>query len=100
MKEIYMSLAKLYEDLAKVYYKLGLVDDEKLEIKEQSIIEKVHMTKDEGLSVEKIREVLSDKLKSGKKSEIKELLTKYKADKLSEVQEEDYKALFLDANKL
>ena len=58
------------------------------------------MSKNETLSIEKIREVLADKLKSGKKNEIKELLKKYKSSKLSDVKEEDYRLLFLDANKL
>ncbi|MEG0237878.1 MAG: hypothetical protein RR942_15920 [Romboutsia sp.] len=100
MKDIYMLLAKSHESLAQAYYKLGLGDEEKLHVKEKNISQERNITEDEILSVEKIREVLSVKLKNGKKNEIKELLTKYKADKLSDVVEEDYKALFLDANKL
>lgn len=86
MKEIYMELSKSHENLAKTYYKLA--QGQNVE------------TKEESLSVEKLRVVLSDKLKNGKKNEIKELLKKYKAEKLSDVVEEDYKAFFIDVNKL
>lgn len=77
---------------AKSYEKL--VNNEEFQIRESTTKEKERTFIEESISIELIREILGEKLKSGKLNEIKELLKKYNAEKLSSVKEEDYKALF------
>lgn len=57
-------------------------------------------TKEKKVTVEQIRAVLAEKSQDGKTVQIKELLKKYGAVKLSAVEEKDYSALFADAEKL
>ena len=52
------------------------------------------------VAVEDIRAVLAQKSQDGKSKEIKELLGKYGAAKLSAVQQEDYLALLQEAKVL
>lgn len=52
------------------------------------------------VAVEDIRMVLSEKSQEGKTKEIKELLGKYGAAKLSAVEEKDYPALLAEAKVL
>ncbi|WP_394526813.1 hypothetical protein [Lacrimispora sp. JR3] len=57
-------------------------------------------TKEKKVTVEQIRAILAEKSQDGKTVQIKELLKKYGAVKLSAVDEKDYSALFADAEKL
>lgn len=57
-------------------------------------------TKEKKVTVEQIRAVLAEKSQDGKTAQIKELLKKYGAVKLSAVEEKNYLALFADAEKL
>ena len=56
--------------------------------------------KEKPVAVEDIRAVLAQKSQDGKTKEIKELLRKYGAEKLSAVKQEDYPALFREAGIL
>ena len=57
-------------------------------------------TQEKKVTVEQIRAVLAEKSQDGKTVQIKELLKKYGAVKLSAVEEKNYSALFADAEKL
>ena len=57
-------------------------------------------TKEKKVTVEQIRAILAEKSQDGKTVQIKELLKKYGAVKLSAVDEKDYSTLFADAEKL
>lgn len=52
------------------------------------------------LTLEEVRTVLAEKSRNGFTSEIKNLLKKYGASKLSEVDSKDYEALLKDTEKL
>lgn len=56
--------------------------------------------KETPVAVEDIRAVLAQKSQDGKSKEIKELLSRYKAVKLSAVEEKDYPALLAEAKVL
>nr|WP_047773287.1 hypothetical protein [uncultured Lachnoclostridium sp.] len=56
--------------------------------------------KETPVAVEDIRAVLAQKSQDGKSKEIKELLGRYKAVKLSAVEEKDYPALLAEAKVL
>lgn len=57
-------------------------------------------TEEKSVSVEQIRAVLAEKSQAGKTAEIRELLQKYGAAKLSAVAETHYPALLADAEAL
>ena len=52
------------------------------------------------LTLEQVRAVLADKSRSGHTAEIRALLQKYGANRLSEVEPSDYNALLADAEVL
>lgn len=67
--------------------------------KKQADIAKAN-AQEKKVTVEQIRAVLAEKSQDGKTVQIKELLKKYGAVKLSAVEEKDYSALFADAERL
>lgn len=52
------------------------------------------------LTLEEVRAVLAEKSRAGHTAEVKELLNKHGADKLSEIDPAEYPALFADAEVL
>ena len=52
------------------------------------------------LKLEQVRAVLADKSRKGHTAEVKELLIKYGANKLSDIDPKNYKALLADAEVL
>jgi len=52
------------------------------------------------VTIEEVREVMANKSQDGKTQQVKALLRKYGAEKLSGVQPEQYKALLSDAKAL
>lgn len=52
------------------------------------------------ISIEDIRKVLAEKSRAGKTEQVRELLQKYGANKLSEVEEKRYSSLLEDAKGL
>lgn len=52
------------------------------------------------ITIEKVREVLAQKSKNGKTEEIKTLLMKFGANKLSQVKSEDFIKIIIEAKKL
>lgn len=93
MKSTYMEIANALDKLSKCYGMLAQKDLSK-ESNECEIIATKKVT------IGKVREVLACKSKSGKTSEVKELLGKFGVNKLSQIKEEDFPALMIEAEKL
>ena len=106
-------------ELLKMADGFALVADSLRELARQAVEEAEAETKQEGIAdkntaevkankkkeeqkvaVEDIRVVLAEKSQEGKTKEIKELLGKYGAAKLSAVEEKDYPALLAEAKVL
>lgn len=51
------------------------------------------------ITLEQVRAILAEKSRAGKTSDVKELITRYGATKLSEVKEEDYEAILEEVSK-
>lgn len=88
MLKIYLDLAESFEKLASNYRALARESDQSEPAKPKPV------------AIEDIRAVLAEKSKDGKTAEIKTLLMKYDAGKLSGVKPEDYAALLADAEGL
>lgn len=56
--------------------------------------------KEQSIRLEDVRKVLAELSRDGKTSKVRELLIKYGANKLSEINPENYVALLDDARKL
>lgn len=52
------------------------------------------------ITIEEVREVLAQKSKNGRTEEIKTLLMKFGANKLSQVKSEDFAQIIIEAKKL
>lgn len=82
----------------------GLADD--LEIfakftKEESVELKTKVdTKEKVISIEDVREVLASKSQDGKQKEVKALIQKYGANKLTDLEPTCYKDLLKDAEEM
>ncbi len=94
MSKVYLALADGFEKLAQGYRTLA-------ELVEQETPVETELIKEEApIDIETVRAVLADKSRDGKTKEIKALLMKYDAGKLSGVKPEDYGSLMADAEKL
>lgn len=67
--------------------------------KEKAPIQKAKPKK-KNISLEEVRTLLAQKSQAGFTADIKRLLEKYGATKLSEIEEKDYEALMKDAEEL
>lgn len=67
---------------------------------EAGALETVPQQKPPTVTIDQVRAVLAEKSGDGKTAEVKELLFKYDAGKLSGVKPEDYPALLEEARKL
>lgn len=111
------NVAKAYEDLAKVLIAVAektkgipvnqVMDvdaDEAPKKKETEADEKPAKEeaaqKEKSVTLEQVRAVLAEKSQAGLTPKVKELLDKFGAKKLSEVQPKDYEALMLAAAEL
>ena len=90
MSEIYTTLADSFEKLAAGYRALASSDNHVVAAPEAEQI----------VTVDEVRAVLAEKSGAGKTREIKALLMKYDAGKLSGVKAEDYPALLREARAL
>lgn len=105
-------LSMLVDELKKCGETLISISEELRELFSSSEPEKQHVKKsaakkkepeppaEKGLTLEEIRAVLADKSRAGFTEQVKELLKKYGADKLSAVDPAEYKALLADAEVL
>ena len=98
MNEVYLSIADGFEKLATGYRALADANSAPAESEPASETE----APDEApkVTMEDVYAVLAEKLKDGKRKEVKELLLKYDSGKLSGVKESDYPALLADAEAL
>ena len=90
MSEIYTTLADSLEKLAAGYR--ALASSDKNDVPAPAV--------EQVVTVEEVRAVLAEKSGAGKTREIKALLMKYDAGKLSGVKPEDYPALLREARAL
>ena len=68
------------------------------ETENQNSVDEQKVKKD--LNIEEVRRILADKARAGFKEDIRNLLKKYEANKLSEIDPVNYQALVDDAEKL
>ena len=97
MSEIYLTLADGFEKLAAGYRTLAANFAEGQITEQPSVAEPKQESK---ISIEMVRAVLAEKSKVGKTREVKALLMKYDAGKLSGVKPEDYESLLKEAEVL
>ena len=97
MSEIYLTLADGFEKLAAGYRTLAANSAEGQITEQPSVSEPKQESK---ISIEMVRAVLAEKSQEGKTREVKALLMKYDAGKLSGVKPEDYEALVKEAEVL
>ena len=95
MNDVYNSLAEGFEKLAAGYRALA---NSGVSVADPSPV--VGDTSAPKLDIEDIRAVLGRKSEEGKTSEVRALLMKYDAGKLSNVKPEDYPALIREAEAL
>lgn len=88
-KKLLYDISKSFNELSKLFEELSNEQEEKID-----------EAKEEKLALEDVRKILAEKSRLGFTSEIRELLNKYGANKLSEIDEDKYKDLISDANKL
>ena len=91
MSDVYLSLADGFEKLAAGYRALAKQGDNTPPHAEPEARQ---------VTIEEVRAVLGKKSEEGKTREIKALLMKYDAGKLSGVKPEDYSALIKEAETL
>jgi len=98
MSEVYLTLADGFEKLAAGYRALagqGVGTQPKEEVPAA-----VPVKERKAVAIEAVRAVLAEKSRNGKTREVKALLMKYDAGKLSGVKPEDYATLLAEAEVL
>ena len=98
MSEVYLTLADGFEKLAAGYRALATEGADVQPEAEVPAKDSVKETK--SIGIETVRAVLAEKSRDGKTREVKALLMKYDAGKLSGVKPEDYAALLAEAKVL
>ena len=97
MSEIYLTLADGFEKLAAGYRTLAACSAEGQATEQPHVAEQKQEIK---ISIDDVRAVLAEKSQQGKTREVKALLMKYDAGKLSGVKPEDYENLLKEAEVL
>lgn len=98
MSEVYLTLADGFEKLASGYRALA-AQGAGIQNKEE-VPAAVPVKESKTVGIETVRAVLAEKSRDGKTREVKALLMKYDAGKLSGVKSEDYAALMAEAEVL
>ena len=94
MNDVYLSLADGFDRLAAGYR--ALADNEGSEVKASP----ASQPEEREVDVEEVRAVLGEKSAAGKTAQVRALLMKYDAGRLSGVKPEDYAALLAEAEVL
>jgi hypothetical protein len=94
MSKVYLTLADGFEKLAAGYRALAEEGTSPTPVSQEPIKE------EPSIDIETVRAVLAEKSRDGKTKEIKALLMKYDAGKLSGVKPEDYASLLSEAEAL
>ena len=98
MSEVYLTLADGFEKLAAGYRALA---GQSADIQSEAEVPASSSVKEtKSIGIEAVRAVLAEKSRDGKTREVKALLMKYDAGKLSGVKQEDYAALLAEAAAL
>jgi len=98
MSEVYLTLADGFEKLAAGYRALA-AEGSSIQTKEEPPVQQ-HIKESKTIGIETVRAVLAEKSREGKTRDVKALLMKYDAGKLSGVKPEDYAALLAEAEVL
>ena len=98
MSDVYLTLADGFEKLAAGYRALA-AQDVGVQPKEE-VFAAAPVKESKAVGIETVRAVLAEKSRDGKTREVKALLMKYDAGKLSGVKPEDYAALLAEAEVL
>lgn len=96
MNNIKLALS-IVEDLRKL---ASSIETLAKEMQADKDIPKADMPQTEPITIEKVRAVLADKSQSGKQPEVKALITKYGANKLTEIDPSCYEELLKEASVL
>lgn len=97
MSKIYLTLADGFEKLAAGYRALAADSVVEKSVEQSPVTE---VKQEPNISIEDVRAILAEKSKDGKTREVKALLMKYDAGKLSGVKPEDYASLLKEAEVL
>ncbi len=100
MNEAYLTLAEGFEKVAAGLRGLARSENTMESAGPEKQLSTVETKEEKRVDIEAIRAVLADKSREGKTKDVKALLLKYDAGKLSSVKEEDYARLLVDAEAL
>lgn len=102
MKNIYLTLAEGFEKLAAGYRTLAADSGMEQSASAQSPVVETPETKAKkpAVTLEQVRAVLTEKSQSGKTAEVRALLQKFGAAKLSEIEPDKYSELLKAAEAL
>lgn len=98
MSDIYLTLADGFEKLAAGYRALATESTTVGQVPEQKLA--TPEKQEPQITIEEVRAVLAMKSQEGKTREVKALLMKYDAGKLSSVKQKDYASLLKEAEVL
>ena len=96
-KEILLSIAGHLKAAASDFEKLADADAPTEKPKPEKVAEQPEVKKEKKITLEDVRAVLADKARKGHRAEVKELLTKHGATKLSDIDPSEYEALMKEA---
>lgn len=96
-KEILLSIAEHLKAAASDIEKLAEADEPAEKPEPQKAAEQTEAKKEKKITLEDVRAVLADKARKGHRAEVKELLTKHGAGKLSDIDPSEYEALMKEA---
>lgn len=99
MSDVYLSLADGFEKLAAGYRALAGKGESNAPAVPEAVV-KAAPPEEVKLTIEDVRAVLGKKSEAGKTDEVRALLMKYDAGRLSNVKPEDYLALVKEAEAL
>lgn len=100
MGDIAMTIEELRSAAAAINEAANWLAEQFSDSEESVSVEKARSEKKPALTLEKVRVVLAEKSRNGHTSEIRSLLQKYGATKLSAVDPNNYEALLMDAEVL
>jgi hypothetical protein len=97
-KEALLRIADNLKELSKIVVMMAEEMTSTNVTKKEEI--KPDIKKEEVITIEQVRAVLAEKSQSGKQPEVKALILKFGANKLTDVDPSHYKALLMEAGEL
>lgn len=98
--KLLLNVAKNLHSLADSVQALCTLVTDGLSEKEEVPAAKSETKKAPAVTLEKVRSVLADKSRAGHTAEVRAIITKYGAEKLSEISPENYEAVMKEAEAL